>query len=75
MANVGRYPLKSAWSFGRCRKSSRLEILRNRTDSPYNNPTIWQDWFLGSDGIGFGIIKRWNGTAWVENTKMRVHAF
>ena len=36
---------------------------------------MWQSWFMGSDGIGFGLIKRWNGTTWVISNNLKVHAF
>ena len=71
---VGRYPLKSAWAFKRG-GSGKLALLRTEVRSPENVPDMWQAWFLGSDGIGFGILKRWTGTEWLANNKMKVHYF
>ena len=71
----GRFPYKSAWAFKGGVRSGRLDFLRTEVRTERNNPTMWQDWFLGTDGIGFGIIKRWNGTAWLVCNKLRVHAF
>lgn len=73
MAN-GRYPLKSAWAFRRG-GSGKMALLRTEVRSPENEPAMWQDWFLSSDGIGFGVIKRWNGTAWIASQDIRVRWF
>ncbi len=72
--SLGRYPFNSAFAFRR-KGSGKLALLRTEVRWPENVPTMWQNFFLGSDGIGFGIFKRWTGTAWVENTKMKVHYF
>jgi hypothetical protein len=45
------------------------------------NPTndgkaIWQDFFLGTDGIYVGYrFKTWTGTEWIERTNIKVHYF
>lgn len=75
----GRYRYNSAWAFkankGGGRNSGRFMFLRTAVDDVRNNPTMWQDWFLGADGIGFGIFKRWDGNTWQVCSKFRVHAF
>ena len=63
---TGRYPFKTAYGF----RANLANIHYGRAEA-----AMWGPWFFGTDGIGFGILKRWNGTSWVENTKMRVHAF
>lgn len=70
---IGRYPLKTAYGF----KAKFAQIAYRESDSIYDlgSATMWHDWFLGADGIGFGIIKRWTGTAWMVCYNLRVHAF
>lgn len=73
----GRYPFNSAWGFRR-KGSGKEGLLRTEACSPKNNPTMWQDWFLGDDGIvveRFGIMKRWTGTSWIESTKITVNGW
>lgn len=74
----GRYPFKSAWSFKRRITGSRLDILRTQTSNPQNGgKDMWLDWFFSDDGIitGFGVLKRWTGTSWVESPNIKVHYF
>lgn len=65
----GRYPFNTAYTY----KLSLAKLLNN--DYTNSNISMWYAWFLGSDGIGFGIIKRWNGTSWVAANNLKVHAF
>jgi hypothetical protein len=76
MAN-GRSPFKSTWVFqSNVRNSGKWTFLRPELRQPPNTYEMWRDWYINcSDGIGFGILKRWNGTSWVECTKFKVHAF
>lgn len=62
---TGRYPLRTAYGY-------RASLAMT---GAYGTTSMWDEWFFGSDGIGFGILKRWNGTSWVVNNKMKVHAF
>ena len=66
----GRFPYNSAYGF-----KAKISNLRQQVREPLNTYALWQDWFLGSDGIGFGTFKRWNGSIWVECTKFNVNAF
>lgn len=72
----GRYPFKSAWGFTNGKRSSnRLALLRNEVKQPKNEPTMWQNWFFGPDGIGFGVLRRWTGSSWITAQNIRVRWF
>ena len=66
----GRYRNNSAWAF-----DLDLEDLRDQGISPANNPDIWENWYLTSDGIPGHRAQYWNGTAWVKLDVIKVRMF